>query len=207
MQSDYTRKLEDAQKLVNQSKSWTPQRIQQELLTNPEFVAAAQMIQGTQNNDREITQEEYSALTETEKAKFNMIPQLQNEIQQMRNQTANQQLLASINEKDITFKQKYPDYDPVKINEAAQRFGKLTPAEAREYIYKADMHDINVRKAFEMGKLEGQGKLQNKLDIIMPQGSTVTSNESVPKKNAGESDKAFFVRLGQFRLAQFKNQK
>ena len=46
MQSDYTKKLEDAQKLVNQSKSWTPQRIQQELLTNPEFVSAAQMIQG-----------------------------------------------------------------------------------------------------------------------------------------------------------------
>lgn len=209
MQSDYTKKLEDAQRLVNQSKSWTPQRIQQELLTNPEFVSAAQMIQGNQTNtnDRQITQDEYSALTDTEKAKFNMIPQLQQELLQMKNQSAQQALMSSINEKDITYKQKYPDYDPVKINEAAMRFQKITPAEAREYIYKADMYETNVRKAFEMGKLEGQGKLQTKINTITPQGTIVTNNEVVPTKVAGESDKAFFVRLGQFRLNQFKNQK
>ncbi len=207
MQSDYTKKVEEAQKLVNQSKSWTPQRIQQELLTNPEFLQAAQMIQGQQPQERSLTQEEYSALTDSEKSQLAAVPQLKNELQQMKNLSAQQQLLSSINQKDITLRAKYSDYDPQAINEAAQRFGKLTPADAREYIYRADKYEESVKRAYEMGKLEGQGKLNSKLNIIAPQGTTVANNEGVPTKAAGESDKAFFVRLGQFRLAQYKTQK
>lgn len=207
MQSDYTKKMDEAKALINQSKSWTPQRIQQELLTNPEFLQAATMIQGTQTNDRQLTHEEYSALTDTEKQQLAAVPQLKNELQQLRNQNLQEQLMSSINQKDLTLRAKFGDYDPQKINEAAQRFGKLTPADAREYIYKADNYEVNVKNAYEMGKLEGQGKLQNKINIIAPQGTTVKSNEGVPTKAAGENDKAFFVRLGQFRLSQFKNQK
>lgn len=210
MQSDYTKKLEDAQRLVNQSKSWTPQRIQQELLTNPEFLQAAQMIQGNQNqpNDRSITSDEYSALTDKEKEAFNQIPQLKNELMQIKNQAQHEQLITSIAQKDLTFRQKYgEDYDPIKVNEAAQRFGKLTPAEAREFIFRADNYEKAVSKAHAIGKLEGQGKLQTKINTIVPQGSTITSNEGVPTKAAGESDKSFFIRLGQFRQAQFKNKK
>ena len=205
MQSDYTKKLEDAQKLVNQSKSWTPQRIQQELLTNPEFVAAAQMIEGNQPSDKPT--DAYSALSDSEKAKVDLVPGLQAELKQIKDANFQSQLLASINQKDLTLRQKYSDYDPLKINEAANRFGKLTPADAREYIYRADNYETAVKKAYEIGKLEGQGKLQTKINTIAPQGSTVTSNEGVPTKQTGESDKAFFVRLGQFRLNQFKNQK
>lgn len=207
MQSDYTKKVEDAQRLVNQSKSWTPQRIQQELLTNPEFLSAAQMIQGTQTNSQTITQEEYSALTDSEKKAFNEIPQLKNELQQMKQQNFNEQLMASLNQKDITLRAKFANYDPQKVNEAAQRFGKLTPADAREYIYKADNYETAVTNAYEMGKLEGQGKLQTKINAIAPQGATVISNEGIPTKAAGETDKNYFIRLGQFRQAQFKNQK
>ena len=208
MQSDYTKKIEEAQRIVNQSKSWTPQRIQQELLTNPEFLSAAQMIQGNQpSNERSITQDEYSALNDREKAEFNSIPQLRNELQQMKYNNLQEQLLSSINRKDATLRAKFTDYDPLKINEAAQRFGRLNPADAREYIYKADNFETSVQKAYEYGKLEGQGKLQTKLNTIAPQGSTIVSNEGVPTKAKGESDKAFFVRLGEFRSAQFKNQK
>ena len=84
---------------------------------------------------------------------------------------------------------------------------KITPADAREYLYKAKNYETNLKKAYELGKQEGQGKLNGKLNIIAPQGSNITSQEGVPTKITGESDKAYFVRLGQFRLAQFKNQK
>lgn len=207
MQSDYTKKLEDTQKLVNQSKSWTPQRIQQELLTNPEFLSAAQMIQGTQTNDRQLTQEEYSALTDNEKNQLAAVPQLKNELLQIKQQAQHEQLMASITQKDLTLSQKFPTYDPVKVNEAAQRFGRLTPADAREFIYKADNFETEVRKAYEYGKLEGQGKLQTKINTIAPQGSTITSNEGLPTRQKGESDQAFFVKLAQFRLSQSKSQK
>lgn len=207
MQADYTKKLEDAQKLVNQSKSWTPQRIQQELLNNPEFLSAAQMVEGTQKNDRQLTQDEYSALTEPEKAKLNSITNLEKELQQMKNNTAQEQIKTSISQKDTTLRGQYADYNSEEINQATVNLAKLNLADVREYVYKATMHDQHVKSAYEMGKLEGQGKLQTKLNTITPTGSTITSNEGVPTKATGESDKAFFLRLGQFRLAQFKSQK
>lgn len=209
IQSSADKRIEEAQKLVNQSKSWTPQRIQQELLTNPEFLQAAQMIQGTQApQERQLTQEEYSALTESEKQQLAAVPQLKNELLQMKNQAQQEQLMSSITQKDLTLRQKYgEDYDPVKVNEAAQRFGRLTPAEAREYIFLADNAMKMAQKSYEIGKLEGQGKLQNKINAITPQGSTVVSNEGLPARVKGQSDQAYFVQLAQFRLAQSKNQK
>jgi hypothetical protein len=208
MQADYTKKLQDAQNLVNQSKSWTPQRIQQELLTNPEFLQAAQMIQGTQApQERQLTQEEYSALTDAEKQQLAAVPQLKNELFQMKQQAQQEQLLSSISQKDLTLRQRFPNYDPLKVNEAAQRFGKLTPADAREYIYKADNFETEVKKAYEYGKLEGQGKLNSKLNALSPSGVSTTSNEGLPVRVKGESDQTYFVKLAQFRLAQSRAQK
>lgn len=206
MQSDYTKKIESAQKLVNQSKSWTPERIRQELLNNPEFVQAAQMIQGStpQQQERQLTTEEYSALTDTEKAQLNSVKNLEKELQQMKNNTAQDQIRTQISQKDVTLRGKFSDYDSKAIDEATVNLAKLNLADVREYVYKATNYEINVQKAYEMGKLEGQGKLQTKMNVISPTGNTVISNEGVPSKNKGESDQAFFVRLGQFRLAQSK---
>lgn len=208
IQSSADKRIEEAQKLVNQSKNWTPQRIQQELLSNPEFLSAAQMIQGQQpSNERSLTQEEYSALTESEKAKLDSVTNLENELKQMKNNTAQELLRNTISQKDITLRSKFSDYDSKAIDEATVNLSKLNLADVREYVYKATNYELNVMKAYEMGKLEGQGKLQNKINVIAPQGSTVINNEGIPTKNAGESDKAFFVRLGQFRLTQYKTQK
>ena len=126
----------------------------------------------------------------------------------MKQQNYQNALLASISQKDITYRQKYgEDYVPEKINEAAQKFGKLTPAEAREYIFMADNYERAVAKAHALGKLEGQGKLNSKLNIITPQGNTITSDTTKPVKETGESDKNYFIRLGQHNLAKFKAQK
>lgn len=209
MQSDYTKKLEDAQRLVEQSKSWTPQRIKQELLSNPEFLVAAQMIDnnnGSKNNPS-MTAEEYSALSPTEKESVDKIPELQNEIQQMKEKAAIDVLRANITQKDTTLRVKYADYDSQEIDNDFNALSNMNIVDVREHIYKAKKHDEHVKAAYEMGKLEGQGKLNNKLGIITPIGTNMTNNAGVPTKNAGESDKAFFVRLGQYRLAQFKNQK
>lgn len=209
LQSSYDKKLQDAQALVNQSKSWTPQRIQQELLTNPEFVSSAQMIndQVNNSNDRELTKEEYSSLTNNEKEKLNTVTKLEQELNNIKQQANNDQIRTAITQKDLTLRGKFSDYDSKTIDEACVELGKLNLADVREYVYKATNYENNVKKAYEMGKLEGQGKLQTKINTIMPQGSTVVNNEGIPTKQTGENDKAFFVRLGQFRLNQFKTQK
>lgn len=208
IQSSADKRIEEAQKLVNQSKNWTPQRIQQELLNNPEFLSAAQMIQGQAPvKERELTQEEYSSLTDSEKAKLNSVTKLEAELNQMKQNTSQEQIRNAISQKDVTLRSKFSDYDSKSIDEATVNLSKLNLADVREYVYKATNYENNVKKAYEMGKLEGQGKLQTKINIITPSGSTVVNNEGVPTKNTNESDKAFFVRLGQFRLNQYKTQK
>ena len=203
-QSDYTKKLEDAQRLVEQTKTWTPERIQKELLENPNFLEAAQIVSGKQanQNDRPLTQEEYSALTDTEKARLNLVPQLRNEINQLKQDNANKIIWSEINSTDVSLKGKYADYNPDRINQAFTQLAGLNAAQVREHIYKAELHDDHVKAAYEMGKQEGRGLTQQKINVIAPDGTTVASNDGIPTKSKGESDQAFFVRIAQFRLAQ-----
>ena len=125
----------------------------------------------------------------------------------MRTQAAQSALMASINSKDVELQQKFPDYKPQDITQFAIDLQKIQPADAREYLYKAKMYEMNVKKAYEMGKLEGQGKLNSKLNIIAPVGTSIVANEDKPVRSKGESDQAYFIKLAQFRLAQSKAQK
>lgn len=203
-QSDYTKKLEEAHKLVEQTKTWTPERIQQELLTNPQFLEAAQMISDNQSNknDRPLTAEEYSALTESEKQALNLVPQLKSEINQLKKNNATQIIMSEINQTDTSLRSKYADYNPVVINDAFKELSSMNAAQVREHIYKARYHDDHVKAAYEMGKMEGKGLTQQKINVIAPDGTTVASSDSIPTRNKGESDQSFFVRIAQFRLAQ-----
>lgn len=205
MQSDYTKKIEDANRLVEQSKSWTPQRIQSELLNNPEFLAAAQLVaQPVNQNDRPLTQEEYSALNDSEKARLNLVPKMQNEINQIRQESNNQLIRANIAQKDATLSSRYADYDSKEIDKATIALGALNLADVREYIYKATQYDKHIKSAYEMGKQEAKGLTQQKIDVIAPNGVAATNNEGIPTKMKGESDQALFVRIAQFRLAQHR---
>ena len=204
-QSDYTRKLEDAQKLVEQTKTWTPERIQKELLENPNFLQAAQMVTASNPanpNDRPLTQEEYSALTDTEKSRLNLVPQLKNEINQLKQDNLNKAIWSEINYTDGTLKSKYADYNPEQINKAFSDLAGLNAAQVREHIYKAQLHDEHVKSAYEMGKQEGKSLTQSKMNVISPDGTTATNSDGLPTRQKGESDQAFFVKIAQFRLAQ-----
>lgn len=208
LQSQKDKEVQAAQELINKSKNWTPQRIQQELLTNPEFVAAAQMINGQVTPTKPIDDvNAYSVLSEPEKAKVDLIPGLKAELEQMKQKAANDEIRTAISQKDLTLRTTYADYDSKAVDEACVRLGQMNLADVREFVFKAINYEKNSMKSYEYGKLEGQGKLNSKLNIIAPQGSTVTTNPDKPTKQQGESDKQFFVRLGQYNLAQFKNQK
>jgi hypothetical protein len=203
-QSDYTKKLEEAQRLVDQTKTWTPERIQKELLENPNFLQAAQMIAGNNSspNDRPLTAEEYSSLTDSEKARLNLVPQLKNEINQLKKDNETKAIWTEINNTDGTLKSKYADYNPEQINNAFTQLAGMNAAQVREHIYKAQLHDEHVKAAYEMGKQEGKGLTQQKINVIAPDGTSTASSDGLPVKQKGESDQAFFVKLAQFRLAQ-----
>lgn len=206
MQSEYTRKLEDLNKNVpERMQNWSPERIQRELLNDPQFLQAAQQIaQGSNANpvNSGLTEEQYSALTDSEKQKLASIPMLQNEINTLKQNNAQSAIRSQIAATDAQLQTKYTDYNPVQINEAIEKLGSLSMADIREWVYKAQFHDDHVKSSYEMAKQEKLGLIQEKINAITPSGTNTVNNDGVPTKNAKETDQAFFVRLGQFRLEQ-----
>lgn len=201
-QSEYDRKLEEAQKVVEKSKNWTPQRIQQELLNNPEFLSAAQQVAASQNPPNSgLTDEQFSSLTDKEKQE---ITSLKNEVNQLKQTNSNAILQSTISNKDAQLQSKYADYNPVSINSATERLASMTMADIREYVYKADNHDDHVKAAYEMGKQDGRNLTQTKIGGISADGLSSTNNEGALTKNAGESDHNFIVRIAQKNLELFR---
>lgn len=206
---DYTRKtqaLSEERKALEtkmqESKGWTAQRIQQELLSNPEFLAAASQIASTQNPQNSgLTDEQFSALTDREKAELSS---LKSEINQLKQTNANANFYAAVQAKDSELQTRYPDYSSTQVNEAMESLSKMSPIEVREFVYKAMNHDLHVKDVHEMGRQEGRNLNQDKLNAFSLNGTSASTNDGVPTKNAGENDRDFFLRLGQFRLAQSK---
>lgn len=197
-QSDYTKKMEDAQRLVEQSKNWTPQRIQQELLNNPDFLSAAQQVASMQNPPNSgLTDAEFSALTPSEKAE---IASLKSELSQMKENNNQAAIRADISQSDAKLQARFSDYNPVDIDNATKELAGLTLAGVREHVYKAKMHDAHVKAAYEMGKQDGRGITQTKINGISSDGTSSTTSDSVPTKDKGETDQAFFLRLAKRNL-------
>lgn len=209
-QADYTRKTQELaeqrrslESKFKEVKTWTPQRIQQELLNNPEFLQAAQQIAGNQNPPNSgLTDEQFSALTDKEKQEF---ATLKSELSQMKQSNIQATIRSEIAQKDAHLQSKFGDYNPSQIDEATQKLATMNLANIREYVYKAQFHDEHVQAAYEMGKQDGRGLTQDKINAISPASTmNATNNDGIPTKEKGESDQAFFLRLGQFRLAQSK---
>lgn len=197
-QSEHTKKMEEAQRIVEQSKNWTPQRIQQELLNNPEFLSAAQQIASMQNpSNSGLTDAEFSALTPSEKAE---IASLKSELSQMRENNNQSAIRADISQSDAKLQARFSDYNPVEIDNATKELAGLTLAGVREHVYKAKMHDAHVKAAYEMGKQDGRGITQTKINGISQDGISSNANDSIPTKDNGETNQAFFLRLAKRNL-------
>lgn len=208
-QADYTRKTQELavqrkeyEQKMAEMQNWSPDRIQRELLNNPQFLAAAQQIQAQQNPPNSgLTDEQYSALTEGEKRELNL---LKSEINQLKQSNSQNAIRAEISNRDAQLTQRFADYNPVEINRAYESLANLSPAEVREHIYKATLHDAHVKAAYEMGRQEGRGINQEKIGAISTTGTTTITNDGVPTRNAGEKSEAFFLRLAQFRQEQHR---
>lgn len=119
LQGDYTRKTQELaeqrkslESKMQETKGWTAQRIQQELLNNPEFLQAAQEIAQVQNPANSgLTDEQFSALTDSEKAQLSS---LKSEINQLKQTNANAAFMAAVSQEDARLQARYTDYNPKK---------------------------------------------------------------------------------------------
>lgn len=193
---DYEQKLQEMQ-------NWTPERIQREL-NNPQFVQSAQQYAQLQNPPNSgLTEEQYSALTPQEKAELARVPKLENEINSLKQ--INYQAIVS--QRDNQLQQKYPDYNPNQIDAYIKELSNMSPVDIREHAYKSYKHDEDVAAAYELGKQESKGLNQIKINAITSNGMTTTTSDGVPVREKGETDQMYFMKMANFRLAQFKNRK
>lgn len=209
MQAGVTKKFQevaltrkDLETKIADMQTWTPEKVNNYLLNNPSFLQAAQQIAGqnTQQNPNNggLTDEQYSALTDREKAELAQLPTLKDEINKLK-QVNIHAILAQV---DSQLQTKYSDYNPSAINNGLSELSRLQPHELREVAYKALNHDEHVKAAYEMGRQEALQLNQTRVNFVSVNGSQAVNNDGLPTRAAGENDRTWFERLANFRIAQ-----
>ena len=205
MLTDYQKKtteLSEQRKIIEQQKAsanWTPERIQQ-LLNDPTFVQAAQQVASTQNPPNSgLTDQEYSALTDKEKAQLS---NMQNEVQQLKLQNYQMQQ----KQQDERLQGKYANYAPDIVDTTIHKLVNNQIIATREDIWKVVDYDQAVQRAYELGKQDRAQDNNVKQQSLSFEGLNATPQQETPKKEQGESDMNFFKRLAVRRLAEFKGQ-
>lgn len=202
LESGYNKKYQDVanqrkelEELRRQVSTWTPERLRQEL-AKPEFIQAMQVLQqSAPPSTFEGTAEEYSALSDSEKARFRKVEQdnlsLQSQLAQMRQK-----------EEDAEIKKLYPDFRPEVVDEAIEglRTGKIVASRAD--IWKVVNHDQNVEKGYKFGYEDGYKKALEKLNA----NSNLSGKDTKPVDDVpDEVRKGGFSSIAMWRLGQLRN--
>jgi hypothetical protein len=170
------------------NRQWTPEEVQK-LANDPSFVQAAQQVYGTQADpNAQVSSDEYSALTDVEKAKMAAYDQ---KIAMLEKQLVS----ASNRQQHETLQSKYPDYNPQAIDtiKADLIAGKVQAT--NEHLYKAFNYEKNVQNAYEMGLQEGLKGTSERRQYASPEGQIAVASTPPVEKMEGESSKAFWKRI------------
>jgi hypothetical protein len=187
----------EIEKLKNDNSVWSKERVKS-LLNDPNFVNAAQAValeQAPPNSG--LTDQAWSALSETDKAKFHELEQ----------KTARmEQLLQSQNkaQEDARLTQKYGErYAPDIVDTTISKLVRGEVNATREDIWKVINHDDNVQKAYQLGLRDASVNIKEKMGANSPEGFNATPTEKVePVK--GESDRSYWNRIVMNRILQNK---
>ena len=207
MQADYIRKTQEASEVrkkaedqIKQTQTWNVDRLQQEM-NKPDFIQAAQQVASMQNPPGSgLSDQEYSALTDKEKAQLH---NMQQELHQMKLQNWQMQQ----RQQDEQLKAKYANYAPDIVDTTINQLVKGEVKADREVVWKALDYENAVQRAYELGKTDRQLEQQEKQQSVSFDGFATTQHREVPKAEQGESNTNYFKRLARQRLAESQNQK
>lgn len=193
---DYTRKMQELSEMrksfQKEPEKWTPEKVQS-LLNDQTFVESARSIVGTPHDDG-------SMLTEAEKHE---LTSLKDKIRQMETQTWN----AIKIQQDEALKQRYANYDPQAVDYITGELIQGKRNATREDIFKAMDYENAVKRAYELGRQDKEIVTKDKIESSSIDGGAVTSTGTPPPQEKNESDRAYFRRLAERRLAEFVNKK
>ena len=202
MQADYVRKTQnlseqqrEIEKIKNEKTTWTTEKVQQ-LLNDKTFVQAAQQVAQNPPNSG-LTNEEYSALTDKEKAQLNS---MQQQVQQLTQQNFQMQQ----RQQDEQLRVRYANYAPDIVDTTINKLVSKQVNATREDIWKVIDYENAVQRAYELGKTDRLLDNQMKTESMSIDGYNATPSQDVPKQNDKESNTAYFKRLAVRRLSEIK---
>lgn len=176
------RRTIEAQK---REEGWSPERIQS-LLQNPEFIQAAQSVIGTSQ-----PQQQDETISPVERETKQKIQTLEAELNKLKQNNV-QSVMA---QQDSVFKTKYANYNPQAIDTLTSDMLNNKIQATREHLWKVLDYDEAVQRAYELGKQDGSGKKQEKLQSLSAEGVTTVRSDGNVNPEKGESNRSFFRRL------------
>lgn len=181
--------------------NWTNEKVQA-LLNDPDFIQAAQQLVPQTSYDE--TDDDYSALSDREKALIKKLESQNNMIQQKLSEAEKLQ-------QDARLKSIYNDYDPQAVDTLTADLLNGKVQATREHLYKVVNYDkmrLEMEKkidaAYKLGRKEERGGIPEKVQAASFQGQqTVPTTNAIVKKE-GESSKQFFKRIAAHVVQQTK---
>ena len=174
LRKEYEKKIADAS-------SWTPDRLKAEL-AKPDFVQAANtVLQSGNPRGSGLSDEQWSALSDSEKQELRELKQKISSLEQ-----SNFQALKT--QQDSTLKTKYANYDPAMIDNAITQMSSGKLQITREDIWKAMDYEAGLKRAYELGLADKNTQNTEKLNamsfvggnnITPPQGIERMEKESI----------------------------
>lgn len=173
---------------VTETSNWTPERIQG-LLNDSNFVNAAKSVMASQAPQAYGgTQEDWSALSETDKAKFQ---QLENKIISMEQQNYQVRKL----QEDEALKNRYSNYNAQAMDILTADLLQQKVIATREHLWKVYDYEGAVERAYNLGLQDGTKGVKEKVSSSSMEGTMATSTKEPLKKEEGETDRTYFRRL------------
>lgn len=165
--------------------NWTPERLKQEL-NKPDFVQAAQTVLQS-GNQTGLSDEQYSALSETEKTELTQLKQKINLLEQSNWQSVKTQ-------QDAMLQTKYANYNPKIVDDITTNLMQNKIQATREDLWKVIDYELAVKRAYELGKqdkiIENTEKISG---MTVVEGRNITTPTSVERQK-GETIQSFMRR-------------
>ena len=196
--------MEAAEIKKEMAQPWTTDRVQK-LLNDQTFVASAQEVAQKQALAQNPTgsgmqDQEWSALTDSERKQFYAMQQGQ---VQMQGQMS--QLLAM--QEDQNLMTRYKNYNAKAIDQAQDDYRNGRVNATREHIHKIIDYDGAVARAYELGRSDRQTDIKGKVDASTPTaGVNTTQADTVPEKPKGMAGPEWFKQLAFNRIKQRNEQ-
>jgi len=165
--------------------NWTPERLKSEL-NKPDFVQAAQSVLQS-GNQSGLSDDQYSALSETEKTELNQLKQKINLLEQSNWQAVRTQ-------QDATLQTKYANYNQKIVDDVTQNLMQGKIQATREDLWKVIDYESAVKRAYELGKEDKNVENTEKISgMTFVEGRNIATPTSVERQK-GETIQSFMRR-------------